>query len=286
MADTSSDYAGLSRPGVGERWTARGKRRLVLLCLMSLILLPLQALCVHLPGRFWWPLAGLWYRLVLRIIGVKVRRIGQANRCGPTLFVSNHISWLDIMVLGAYLPHASFVAKAEIEGWGAIGKLCALGRTVFVDRTRRSDSARQASRLASRIAEGDSLILFPEGTSTDGVHVAPFKSALFSVAQRAAQGQDVPLKVQPVTLSFPAINGAPMTRQQRPLIAWIGDMELVSHLKAALNIPTLTAVIDFHPPLALEEGFSRKELARRAEEVITSGLAAAHRQSWADKAVT
>ncbi len=267
-----AEYGGLKPSDTSGRWGWRGRLKLFRLAVLSLIVLPPLAVFVRLPGALWWPLAGLWHRRALSAIGVDVSVTGQAAVPGPVLYVVNHVSWLDILVLGGYLKRASFVAKSEIAGWGFVGQLCALHRTEFVNRARRSDSSNQADRLAERIANGDSLILFPEGTSTDGNRVAPFKSALFSLAERAEAGLDRPLAIQPVSLSYTHVNGAPMTRRDRPLVAWIGDMELVSHLKAFFQISSLRAHIHLHPPVTLDAVGGRKAAARAAQEAVEAGL--------------
>lgn len=280
------EYSGL-QVEEAARLGWRGRMRLVLIALNSLTLLPVQALLVRLPaGRsglrglwsgLWWPLAGLWHRITLAILAVRVQRIGRPAKPGPVLYVVNHISWLDILVLGAFLPRAAFVAKSEIAGWGAVAIACSLQRTLFINRRRTSDSARQRDALAERAEAGDSLILFPEGTSTDGRHVMAFKSALFSVAERAG-ASDQTLYIQPVTLAYTGLDGMPLTRHQRRHIAWIGDMELVGHVFDLLGRFCLRAEIRFHPAFTMAEAGSRKAAARRAEAAVRSGLADSHRQ--------
>ena len=137
----------------------------------------------------------------------------------PVLFASNHISYPDITVLGSLIP-GSFIAKAEVAHWPFFGWLAKLQRSVFVDRQVRS-TARQRDAIAERLATGDALILFPEGTSGDGNRVLPFKSALFSVARNRERA--APITVQPVSIAYTRLDGMPIGRRLRPFFAWYGD---------------------------------------------------------------
>src|SRR5690606_14738865 len=137
-----------------------------------------------------------FHRTCLRVIGIRIDQRGTPAAARPTLYVSNHSSYLDIVVLGALLP-ASFVAKAEVAGWPLFGLLSKLQRTVFIDR-RRGSTLLQREAIADRLKAGDNLILFPEGTSNDGNRTLPFRSALLSVAEEAPEGSP-PLAVQPVS---------------------------------------------------------------------------------------
>ena len=259
-----------------------------------------QWLVLRLVPIWWWTIPGFWHRTMCRILGVEVQLRGAMVVGRPVLFASNHISWLDILVLGGLIK-GSFVAKKEVAGWGVFGTLARLHRTVFIDRERRSASAGQRDELRARFASGESLILFPEGTSTDGTWVKPFKSALFSVAEprlkagrggpdgdnagagvcaRAngrAAGCDVGhVLVQPVTLTYVRVNGMPFVRSQRPRVAWFGDMELTSHVWQLLSIGKLTVLVQFHPPMDTAQFRSRKQIAAACHSVVSDGLMAAN----------
>lgn len=271
------EYGGLRSNFKADGWTALGIFRIVSIVLVSLPLLAAQALMVKFAKRRWWPLAGLWHRTICRILGVEIRMKGKVAHNGPVLYASNHISWLDIIVLGGRLENASFIAKSEMASWGFIGTMCSLHKTIFVNRMRRTDTKNQADRLTSRVKQGHSLILFPEGTSTDGISVVKFKSSLFSVAERADEASDHKLLIQPVTLAFTEMNGVPLVRSQRPLVAWLGDVELFEHLRQFLGLAKTVATIEFHEPTTLSEVGSRKELARYCEAKVRAGLERAHR---------
>jgi 1-acyl-sn-glycerol-3-phosphate acyltransferase len=180
------------------------------------------------------------------------------------------VSYTDIPIFGA-LIRGSFIAKTEVAGWPLFGRLAKLQRTVFVDRRPRS-AARQRGDIASRLAAGDDLILFPEGTSSDGNRVLPFKSALFGAAE-PVDGRAVP--VQPVSIAYTRLDGMPIGRGLRAYFAWYGDMDLASHLWTLVGLGTVTVVVEFHPVVTLAELGSRKALAEHCYRVISAGMSAA-----------
>ena len=185
----------------------------------------------------------------------------------PVLFAVNHISYLDITVLGSLLP-VSFIAKREVANWPLFGWLARLQRSVFINRQARS-TADQRDSIALRLAANEALILFPEGTSGDGNRVLPFKSALFSVANHGATG---PVTVQPVSIAYTRLDGMPIGRRLRPLFAWYGSMALAPHLWTMLGLGTVEIVVEFHRPTTLAECGSRKLLAGYCHERVTAGM--------------
>lgn len=273
----TTEYGGLKSNFQTDGWTFLAFLRFCTVFIVSIPILILQMVMVKVAERRWWMFAGLWHRTMCRIIGIDLHIKGQMKHDGPVLYAVNHISWLDILVLGGVLENASFIAKSEMANWGLLGKMCTLHKTIFVNRLRRTDSARQRDALVERVQKGHSLILFPEGTSTDGVKVEPFKSALFSVAERADEASEHTLKIQPVTLAYTEMNGMPLVRSQKPLVAWLGDVELFEHLRQFLGLARTSVTIEFHDPISLAEAGSRKELAVYCETQVRAGLERAHR---------
>ena len=211
----------------------------------------------------------LWFhRRVLRLFGFGVQRRGHQSRKAPTLYVANHVSYLDIEVLGSLIV-GSFVAKKDVRSWPVFGWLAVLQRSVFVER-RPQRAADGRDEMSERLEAGDSLILFAEGTSGDGNRVLPFKSALFSVAQLRPKGED--LAVQPVSIAYSHLDGMPMGRFLRPYFAWYGDMELLSHIWKACGLGKITVTVEFHPPVTLAELGSRKALAGHCQREVQRGL--------------
>ena len=209
-----------------------------------------------------------YHRLTCRIIGLDVEQRGTMSTAHPTLFVSNHTSYLDIPVFGS-LIEGSFVAKTEVSSWPVFGWLARMQRTVFVDR-KRGTTHRQRDDLQRRLDAGDNLILFPEGTSNDGNSVRPFRSALLSVAEREARGQ--PLTVQPVSISYTQLNALPMGYRNRAYVAWYGDMTLGGHLWTFTRLGRARVVVEFHPPVLMSDFRSRKELTQHCYQTIAAGV--------------
>ncbi|GHF16253.1 1-acyl-sn-glycerol-3-phosphate acyltransferase [Kordiimonas sediminis] len=272
-SDTSApEYGGLKSSLGGDGWTKLGMIRVAAIALFTLPMVFSQVVVLKVAPKKWWPLVGFWHRSICRIIGVDIREYGERKQEGPVLFVANHLSWLDIVILGGRLKGASFVAKSEVASWGALGALSKLHKTVFVNRERRTDSAKQRDALVDRIREGDSLILFPEGSNTDGMRIAPFKSALFSVAERANEASDHKLQVQPVTLAFTELNGIPLVRAQKSGVSWLGDVELMAHLRHVLGHGRIVATVEYHAPISADELGCRKAMASHCETTVRAGL--------------
>jgi 1-acyl-sn-glycerol-3-phosphate acyltransferase len=245
-----------------------GARRLVGYLFLTLLLMPVQALFVLLGTRMAERFPIVYHKICCRLMGIDIVTVGTMSRNRPTLFVSNHTSYIDITVFGALIP-GSFVAKAEVAKWPLYGWLAKLQRTVFVDR-KRNTAHLQRDQLQQRLAAGDNLILFPEGTSNDGNRVLPFRSALLSVAE--ASSPEAPLVIQPVSVAYVALNGIPMGHGLRPLVAWYGDMTLGPHLWQFSRLGKVTAVVEFHPPVDLKDAGSRKDLTRYCLTAVANGV--------------
>ncbi|MBB3770722.1 1-acyl-sn-glycerol-3-phosphate acyltransferase [Angulomicrobium tetraedrale] len=250
---------------------------LVPVVLVTLIGIPLQWLAVRyrLPARRTLPL--LYHRIVLALVGVRVRVVGAPATARPLLLVSNHVSWLDICVLGSCLP-LCFVAKAEVAGWPGIGLLAKLQRTIFVDRTSRAATGKVAGEMAARMNDGDPVVLFAEGTSSDGNRVLQFRSALIGAARAtlgegAAAGDAAGAAIlQPLAIAYVRQNGVPLGRAGRPRLAWYGDMDLAPHLLAVLRRGAVDVEVHFGAPL---DAGDRKAATLRAEAASRTMLARA-----------
>jgi 1-acyl-sn-glycerol-3-phosphate acyltransferase len=234
-------------------------------------MMPVQLALLRLRSRSVARFPRWYHRVCCRILGFRLDLRGTMSTRSPTLFAVNHASYTDITILGAVIP-GSFVAKSEVAGWPLFGWLAKLQRTVFVDRRPRTAKA-QRSALEERLEAGDDLILFPEGTSNDGLRVLPFKTALFAVAEYKAHGE--PLAVQPVSVTYARLDGMPIGRAWRPYFAWYGGMELAPHLWTLLGFGVVTVVVEFHPVVTIAEFGSRKALADHCRRVVAQGVAAA-----------
>lgn len=229
----------------------------VILAVWTLLLAPLQLIAI----RRNWPLARTlpyhWQRLARLMVGLRVRVEGEPAKA-PLLLTANHISWLDITVLGSVLP-VSFVAKAEVAGWPVLGTLARLQRTVFIDRTRRSQTGLAADMIARRIGNGDVMVLFAEGTTGDGTRVLPFRSALIGAASAAAGSKTI--TVQPVAITYTTIQGIPVGRADLPDIAWYGDTDFIAHFRRLVGYGGIDAVVSFGQPIPFGPETDRKRIA-------------------------
>lgn len=244
--------------------------RLPLVLLSLGLIFPLQLIShlLRLPTRRYLPI--VLYRIVMRIADIKVRRHGPLPERG-TLIISNHVSWLDIVLIGSLMP-VNFVAKADIAQWPLFGVLAKVARTIFIERERRSEAMKQRNAMQQRLSQGERVVLFPEGSTSDGTIVLPFKSALLSAAETKIRGKNV--KVQPMTLAFSELSGIPMGRRMRVEYAWIGHLNLVPHMLQVLCGDPLTVDLIFYPPMDLETAGGRKNLAIQAHRQVQDGLAA------------
>jgi len=245
--------------------------RLLLYLTLTFALMPAQLLALLAASRLRENIPLFYHRLCCRILGLTIEARGSMATARPTLFVSNHTSYLDIMVLASLIP-GSFVAKREVAKWPLFGLLAKLQRTVFVVRDRRHAVA-QRDEMTQRLVAGDALILFPEGTSNDGNRVLPFKSSLFAVAHHEIGGRT--LTVQPVSIAYVALDGMPLGRFLRPFYAWYGDMELAPHLWRSAGLGNATVMVEFHPPAPPQAFASRKAVADYCYGKVAAGVARA-----------
>ncbi|WP_119461714.1 lysophospholipid acyltransferase family protein [Rhodospirillaceae bacterium SYSU D60014] len=243
--------------------------RLTLYLGLTVTLIPVQAVAVAIGSGLAERLPVFYHRLCWRILGLQVECRGTMSTARPTLFVSNHSSYADITVLGGLIP-GCFVAKAEVAAWPLFGLLAKLQRTVFIDRQRRS-TRNQRDDMAKRLEAGQNLILFPEGTSDDGNRLLPFRSALFSTAERRLDS-GAALPVQPVSIVYARLNGIPIGRGLRPFFAWYGDMELAGHLWCLAGLGKVTIVVEFHQPVSIDDTGSRKALAEYCQRAVADGM--------------
>jgi lyso-ornithine lipid O-acyltransferase len=229
------------------------------------LVLPAELMLRTVAGRDKAHLRVLFHRGLARSLGIRIVCHGLPVRQRSVLFIANHVSWADIPVLGARI-RAAFVAKADVAGWGMVGWFADLARTVYVERERPRSAGEQRDAIAERLARGESVILFPEGTNGDGTHVLPFKSSLFAVTDTLPD-----TLVQPVTIAYTRVNGMPVTRERLPDLAWIGDTELMPHAMAFMALGRVRAEIIFHPAVRAADVGGRKALARHCETVIGDG---------------
>jgi 1-acyl-sn-glycerol-3-phosphate acyltransferase len=205
----------------------------------------------------------LWAAQALPTLGLRFVQHGRPMDRGGA-FVANHSSWLDIVALQrAAAPF--LVSKAEVRSWPVIGHIGRAIGTMFIDR-RPAEAKRQEAQLFARLVRGDRMAIFPEGTSTDGQRVLPFKSALFGVffSPDFTDG----MAVQPVTIAYRPRPGLPAS-----FYGWWGEMDFAGHLRDVMARSTRGVVeLTFHPPLPLADFPDRKALAQAADAAVRAGL--------------
>lgn len=202
-----------------------------------------------------------WCAEVLHILHVRVTVLGEPPPAGTrtTLFVANHISWIDIWALKATYP-MRFVAKAEIRSWPLVGWLAERTGTLFITRERRHDTGRVVRAVEQALRDGACLCLFPEGTTSDGTRLMPFKASLTQAAI-AAQAQ-----LWPLAIRYPDADGQPNTA-----IAYHGDMTMKQSLREVLKQPQIEIELEFAAPLQAG-GLERRALAAQARSAIAALL--------------
>ncbi|MDY8107850.1 lysophospholipid acyltransferase family protein [Fulvimarina sp. 2208YS6-2-32] len=247
----------------------------VALLVTTLGLLVPQALAMALGWKLANRLPMVWQRVAARIVGIRVRLAGTPSREHPLLIVSNHVSWADITVLGSVLP-LSFIAKAEVRRWPVFGWLAVLQRTVFVAREARGRTGEQADAIATRLSAGDVMVLFAEGTTSDGNEVLPFKTALFGAAQASLRMSAFEtVLVQPVAIAYTHAHGFPLGRSGRPLAAWPGNVALGPHLVRFVEEGAVDAIVAFGEPIRFGPTSDRKIVAKQCEDAVRRLLAQA-----------
>lgn len=249
----------------------------------TLILPPLQLLALRtglVNARI---MPRLWHASIVKALGMRIHVNGAMATERPLMIAANHVSWTDIAVLGS-LVDVSFIAKSEVARWPVMGSLSKLQRTHFVERERKRQSGKQASEIAKRLAGGDVMVLFAEGTTGDGNFILPFKSTLFGAAQMAlGEGGLERVFIQPVTIAYTRLHGLPMGRRQRGLVSWVGDTELLPHLRWLLRQGAIDVEVHFGEPVEFADGSARKAVARQVEAQVRRMLTDALRNPRASR---
>lgn len=240
--------------------------------MLTLALLPVQMIALGMGHSVMRRLPRWWHRVMCRAIGLKVHAQGQLSRERPLLLVSNHVSWKDIMVLGS-VADVVFIAKSEVRAWPVLGWLARLQRSVFVEREDRRKTGAQISEVSARLIAGEVVVLFAEGTTSDGNRVMPFNSSLFGAASAAValapQGR---VHIQPVSIAYTGIHGMAMGRYHRPLAGWPGDVALGPHLLRVIRDGALDVEVIFSQPVIFDSAMDRKKTARLVEARVRDGL--------------
>lgn len=249
--------------------------KFTLFALITLIITPMQFITMRFyKGKGLYSLPMLWHKIICKIFCIEITIYGEQHKESQTIFVSNHISYLDIPVIGSVIQ-ASFVAKKDVESWPVFGLLSKLQQTAFISRDR-SDAVQGKNTLDTMLHAEKNLIIFPEGTSTDGQNVKDFKSSLFAVTMQ----NNLPnIKIQPITLKVISTNKKVITTQEeRDIYAWHLDMDtpLAPHLWRFARHRGAEISMIFHTPISPQDYTDRKTLAKTCQLTVSNGLSIPH----------
>jgi 1-acyl-sn-glycerol-3-phosphate acyltransferase len=246
---------------------------------LTLVLLPFQLIGIAFDLRLQRSIPHLYHRVLCALIGVRIREIGARSTASPALILSNHVSWLDICVITALAP-VVFVAKREVAAWPVFGWLAKLQRTIFINRQARHQTGAATREIAGRLLGGDAVVLFAEGTSSDGIRVLPFRSSLVGAVHHALGNSThhTEITVQPMSLAYVGFGGVPMGRGLRERVAWYGDADLIPHLVHVLSSGAVDVTVSWGEAVAYDMSADRKVITRAAEKSVRRMTAAALRR--------
>ncbi len=231
---------------------------------------PVQALA----RRRRWALAQripvFFSRAICALLGLRVGFEGE-ELLGPKprLIVANHVSWSDILAL-ASRETPCFVAKSEVAGWPVLGAFARVQDTIFVRRESRAEAPRVNALMARKMMAGEDVLLFGEGTSTDGAGVLSFKASHFGAAREALRlfPDLAEVTIQPAAIIYTHARGKPLDQERRRALAWFGDADLAPHIWLLLKEAPVDCVVRFGAPLVFRADSDRKAIALETENRV------------------
>jgi 1-acyl-sn-glycerol-3-phosphate acyltransferase len=207
-------------------------------------------------------------RVIARLLNLKVEVEGSLDAPAETgcLIVSNHVGYIDGIVLAGLFP-IIFVTKSEVRRWPLIGQWTALVGTIYVERNRKNKIPLFVEETAGKLKLGVNVLIFPEGTSTDGEKILPFQSAHFAGPLKAGA------PILPVTIRYRTVDGEPISGRNRDRVYWYGDMEFTPHFWGLLGLRSLEVSVKIHPKLEAasyrNNSASRKQVSQACHAIIT-----------------
>lgn len=245
---------------------------------LTLLLLPFQLIGIAFDLRLQREIPHLYHRILCKLLGIRIHEVGQRSAASPALFLSNHVSWMDVCVITALAP-VVFVAKREVAGWPVFGWLARLQRTIFINREARHQTGAASREIADRLLGGDAVVLFAEGTSSDGVRVLPFRSSLVGAVHHALGNSThhSHITVQPMSLAYVRFEGLPTGRALRDRVAWYADLELIPHLLRVVASGAVDVTVSWGEAVAYDMAADRKAITRVAEKSVRRMTTAALR---------
>ena len=230
--------------------------RLIIFFILTFTLLPFQIIIILFFTKFVYIIPAFYHKICCKILGIKIKKTGKISDSEPTFFVSNHASYLDIIILSS-LFKSSFVAKKEISSWPLFGILAKLQNTVFIDR-KIGSIKEQENLIINHLKNKNNLVIFPEGTSSNGNQVLPFKSPLFNIFQNKDNSK---IYIQTITIIYKKVNGITLNRVGRRDITWHSNMDLLPNMINFLKKMSIEVEIIFNEKFIPKTSLDRKKLA-------------------------
>ena len=232
--------------------------------LIILLLIPIQYIFVQfkLKHRIYIPI--VFHKILLKILGIKVKLIGKNASVRPLILAGNHTSYLDIIILGSIMP-ICFIAKEDIKHWFLFGFLAKMQNTIFIKR-KNYKTLENLNSINKELDNKSAIVLFPEGTTNTGKKVLNFKSSLFNLFEKNST-----LRLQNFSLCYTHVNNMPIDNRTRPQISWYGEMNIINHLSNFLKLSCVNATIVFHPMLPTK-GLDRKSISTSSIKQVKKGI--------------
>lgn len=240
--------------------------------LITALLIPVQWLALKFNLGISRKIPMIWHKIATSLVGVRIHVTGNIPTKRPMMIVSNHISWMDIPVLGSVME-LSFIAKSEVNEMPGANLLSRLQRTIYVVRDQKRKAGQQAQEITQRMLDGDAVVLFGEGTTHDGNRIGTFKSALLGAAQFALKDEAVEsVLIQPVSIAYSKLHGMPMGRYTRAKAAWYGDMTLGSHAVNIIMQGAWDVEVIFGDPIVFDEQSNRRNVTKEIQSQVRNNF--------------
>ena len=238
--------------------------KLFLILLIILVLGPTQYILVKTKLRQKVYIPIIFHKILLKILGIKVKLIGKKTTIRPLILAGNHTSYIDIIILGSIMP-ICFIAKQEIKSWFLFGFLAKMQNTIFIKR-KNFKTLENIKDINKYLDSNSAVVLFPEGTTNSGKKILKFKSSLFNLFE-----SNNTLRLQNFSLCYTHVNNMPIDNRTRPQVSWYGDMNIVSHLLNFLKLSSVNATIVLHPVMQIEQQ-DRKTISLISIKQVKEGI--------------
>jgi 1-acyl-sn-glycerol-3-phosphate acyltransferase len=213
--------------------------------------------------RMYTKTVSVFSRLSLWLMNIELTVLNDPPENQHYLFVGNHQGMLDILLLAAVHP-CLFITSVELRETPFLGTLAEIGGSLFVERRSRSNIINEMIGIRQVLQQGFSVILFPEGTSTNGERILPFKKTLMT----AAAGTGIPIK--PFVINYRSVNGEPMSHKWRDFVCWYGDIKFYQSLWRLLTVRSITAELEYLPEVVIHTEEQRREVVVQIQAMVES----------------